>query len=89
MVVFGQGGCISAKWLYLGKSGCIPAIVVVFKLKCLYSNKVVLPGQNGCIWAKMVVFGQKFLFSDKGGCIRAVWLYSCKSDCIPAKFVVF
>ena len=43
MVVFGQGGCILAevvvlgkKWLYSGKSGCIRAKMVVFGLsKCI------------------------------------------------------
>ena len=41
--LFGQSGCIRAKWLYSGKSGCIRAKVVVF-------------GQNSCILAKMFVF---------------------------------
>ena len=45
MVVFGQSGCIRAKWLYsvnwlhLGKTGCIPA-------KWLYSDKVVVVEQK-------------------------------------------
>ena len=52
MVVFGQSGCIRAKevvfgqkWLYSGKSGCIPVKVVVF-------------GINGSFRAKVVVFVQ-------------------------------
>ena len=50
MVVFGQkwlysgrSGCIPAKWLYLGKSGCYRSTVVVFGIK------VVVFGQIGCI----------------------------------------
>ena len=41
-VVFGQ------KWLYSGKSGCIPAKVVVIGQKWLYSGKEVVFGQSGC-----------------------------------------
>ena len=43
MVVFGQTGCIWARWLYLGKSGCYRVKVVVFGIK------VVVFGQIGCI----------------------------------------
>ena len=46
------------KWLYLGKSGCIRAKVVVFL-------------QSHCNAIKVVVFGQKWLYSGKSGCIRA------------------
>ena len=45
VVVLGQCGCIRAKWLYSGKSGCIPA-------KWLYLEKVVVFGQIGCIRAR-------------------------------------
>ena len=62
MVVFGQ------KWLYSGRSGCIPAI-------WFYSGKVVVFGQNGCIWARVVVIGQQLLYIKvvvfgQIGCIR-------------------
>ena len=42
VVVFGKSCCIPAKWLYLAKSGCIGAIVVVFGHKLLYFGKVVV-----------------------------------------------
>ena len=71
-MVFGQ------KWLYLDKSSCIRAKVVVFgqkwffhsgksgcnRAKLLYLAKLVVFGQNGCIPEKVVVFGQS-------GCIRS------------------
>ena len=44
-----QNGCIwateMAKWLYLGKIGCIWSKLVVFRQKWLYLGKF-----NGCIW---------------------------------------
>ena len=40
MVVFGQSGCIRAKWLYSGKSGFIRAKLVVF-------GKLVVLGKTG------------------------------------------
>ena len=46
VVVFGQSGCIRAKWLYSGKSDCIMARVDVL-------------GRSGFNRAKVVVFGQK------------------------------
>ena len=52
VVIFGQ------KWLYLGKSDCIPAKVVVLEQKWLYSGKLVL-------------FGQKWLLLGKIGSILA------------------
>ena len=54
-VVFGQSGCVHAKWFYSGK-------VVVFGQNWLYSVK------NSCIRAsllyagKVIVFGQKLLY---------------------------
>ena len=45
VVVFGQIGCIRAKWWY-------SVMVVVFGQKWLYS------GKYGCIRANIVVFGQ-------------------------------
>ena len=50
MVVFGQDGCIGAKWLYSRKSVCNWA-------------KVIYSGKSGCIQAKVVVFGQKWFYS--------------------------
>ena len=53
--VFGQSGCVHAKWFYLGR-------VVVFGQNWLYSVK------SGCIRAsllyagKVIVFGQKLLY---------------------------
>ena len=56
VIVFGRGGCIRAKWLYLDKSGCIRVTVIVKRQKLLYSVKV-------------VEFGQKWFYSEKSGCI--------------------
>ena len=45
VVVFGQGGCIRARWLYSGKvvvfgqSGCVREKVVVIGQEWLYSEK--------------------------------------------------
>ena len=83
IVVFGQkwlfsciSGCIWAKRLYSGKSGCIResgctrANDVLFRqsgyilTKLLFSGKVLLSAKSGCIPTKKVVFGQS-------GCIRA------------------
>ena len=75
MVLFAQ------KWLYLGKSGCNLAKVVVF-------------GQNDCIPAnwlfsvKVVVFGKVIIFGKKC-CIRAKKVVFGQSGCILAKVVVF
>ena len=58
VVVIVQSGFFRAKWLYLGKSGCILA-------KCLLSCKVVVFVHGGCNRAKclrlgnVVVFGQR------------------------------
>ena len=65
LVVFGQRGGIRAWWLYLGKSDCIGANMVVLGQIWLYS------GKYGCIREKVVVFRQH-------GCIRPKWLYSGK-----------
>ena len=40
--LFGQGVCIRAKEVVFGQSGCIPAEVVLFEQKRLYS------GRSGC-----------------------------------------
>ena len=71
MVVFGEGGCILAnvvvigkKLLYSGKSGCNRANWLCslksacIRAKWLYSGKV-------------VDLGQKWLCSGKSGCVRA------------------
>ena len=60
----GKTGCNRAKWLYSCR-GCIRAKVVVFGLKWLFLDKVVVFEQSGCIWAKVVVFGQKWMSSCK------------------------
>ena len=58
MVVFGQSGCIRAKW-------------VVIEQKWLFSGKLLYSGKSGCIRAKvvlsgkLVVFGQKWLYSGQ------------------------
>ena len=54
--VFGQDGCIWAKWLYLGT-------LVVFGQSSSIRAKVVVLGQSGCIRAKVVVFGYNCLYS--------------------------
>ena len=57
--------------------------MVVFRQKLLHSGKVVLIGKIGCFRVKVVVFGverlysgKKMLYLDKGGCIRAKFLFS-------------
>ena len=92
-VVFGQGGCVRAKWLYshkvvaFGKSGCIWAYwlfsgKVFFRRRLLYLGKVVVIGQNR-------------LYSGKSGPNRTKWLNSDKIDifgqnsCNRATVVVF
>ena len=52
MVVFGQNGCIRAKWLYSGKNDCIRAKEAVF-------------GQGGCILAKWLLSGKVVVFGQK------------------------
>ena len=70
MVVFGQGGCIRAKWLYsskvvvFGQSGCIRVKMDVIWKSSFNQAKDIVCGQNEYIWAKVVAFGQS-------GCIRA------------------
>ena len=45
----------SVKWLYLGKSGCIRAKVVVFGQNWLFSGKLIVFRQSGCVRAKVSV----------------------------------
>ena len=71
VIVFGQSGCIRAKWLHSGKN-------VVFGQKWLYSGKVVVIGKSGrnlskllystkvvVFRAKVVVFLQKLFYLGK------------------------
>ena len=56
-VVFGQNGCIRARWFFwekvveFGQSGCVRVKVVVFGQKWLYW------GKSGCNWAKWLSSG--------------------------------
>ena len=83
IVVFGQGGCKRAKWLYSGKRCFNRAKVAIFG-HCGCLNKVVIFGQSGCIrvkWlysGKVVVFGQNRFYSVKSGPIGTKWLCSDK-----------
>ena len=61
VTVFGQSGCIGAKWLYSGKSCCIRPKVVGFVQNCCIRAKVVVFGQKLLDLCKIVVFGQKWL----------------------------
>ena len=69
MVLFGQSGCIRAKWLYSGKSCSILAKEVVFgqsdciRVRWLYSGKVSVLG-------KKCLYSGKWLYSDKVVVIR-------------------
>ena len=51
--------------------------MVVFKIKWLFSGKLVVFGHSGCIRAKVLDFWQKWLYCGcmvvcrKGGCIWA------------------
>ena len=56
MVVFGQSGCNSLKWLYSGRSVCIRDKSDCIRVKWLYL------GKNGCIRATVVVFGKRVVF---------------------------
>ena len=71
VVVFGQTGCIcrmsflsgklvvfGQNWLYLGKSGCIRAKVVVFRQGGFILAKVVIFLQSGCIQSKWLYLGK-------------------------------
>ena len=70
MVVFGKkwltsgnSGCTRAKLLYLDKSGCMRANVVVFRQKVfLFGQKLLYSGQSGCIRAKWLYSGNVVLF---------------------------
>ena len=46
--------------------------MVVFKIKWLFSGKLVVFGKSGSIRAKVLDF------SGKSGCIGDVWLYAVK-----------
>ena len=59
LVAFIQVGCIGARWLYSGKSGCI------WGKKLLYSTKGILFVQIGCIQAKWLYFGKNELIRAK------------------------
>ena len=95
MVVFRQSGCIWARWLYLGKSGCSRAKVVVLgqifafgQTGCLsgkavvFGHKRLYSGESVCIGVKVVVFGQKLLYSGKSGCIRKKLVLIRQIGCI-------
>ena len=87
VVVFGKVvvivicGCIPAKWLYSGKSGCTRAD--------LFSGKVVVIWQNRLNLGKVVVLGQEWLYSGKVVVLGQKLLYSGKTGCIRAKTVLF
>ena len=68
----GKSGEIRTIWIYLAKSGCIWAKVVVFGQKLFYS------GKSGCIRTKWLYLGESV-------CISAEWLYLGKSICILKK----
>ena len=58
VVVFGQGDCIRAKWLYLDNNGCIWA-------NWLYWVKLILFGKKCCILGNFSFFGPNRLYSEK------------------------
>ena len=64
-----KNGCIRAKVVVFGQSGCVLEKAAVFEKKWLYSGKSgcirAVIRQNGCIRAVVVVFGQKCVFSGK------------------------
>ena len=71
MVVFGQGGCKRARWLYLGKMVVFGHFFSLFGQKRLCSGIVVVFEQSGYI-------REKWLFSGKSGSIWAKRFYSGK-----------
>ena len=74
VVVFWQGVCYLAKWLYSGKvdvigqCGCNRASICI-RAKWLYSGNVVVFRQSGCTLAKWMYSG-KIARLGKNGCIR-------------------
>ena len=74
--------------MYLGKSGCIRAKVVVF-------GKVNVVGQKWLYSGKLVLFGQKVVLFGQSGGIPIEWLFSGnvvlfgQSGCIRENEVVF
>ena len=75
MVVFGQGSCILANWLFSCKSGCI-------RESCCFR-------QSGCIRLKVVLFGENLLYSGKCSCIRSKVNVFGQSGIFWSKVVVF
>ena len=93
-------GCIRAKVVYSGKSGCTPESGCILA-KWLYSGKLAVFGQKRLYSSKTGFIRTKWKCSGKSGCIRARWLYSGKlvvfgekwlytgkGGCIRAKVVV-
>ena len=64
MVVFGQGGCIRAKWFYSGKVVVFGQNLFLIGQSCCIRSKWLYSGKCGCLRAK-------FLYSGKSGFIRA------------------
>ena len=62
VVLFWLSCCIGEHWLYLAKSGCIGAKMVVFGQQLLYSV------ESGCIPEKVVVYGEMWLYLGKSVC---------------------
>ena len=57
VVVFGQVGCIRAKWLYSGKSAQFLAKVVVLGMYGCMQKRWLYMGKSCCIRLKVIVVG--------------------------------
>ena len=55
----------SGRRLYLGKSCCIRAKMVVFGQNLLYLGKMVVLGKSGCILSKWLYSGKVVIFGEK------------------------
>ena len=72
-----------------GQSGCIPAKVVVFGQKWLYSIKGFVFGKSGCILARWFSLGNSCCIRAKVGVFGQKWLYSGKVVVFWGKVVIF
>ena len=69
MALFGQSGCIWAKWFcsckvgIFGQVGCIrEKVVVIGQNLVVFGQKRMYSDKSGCNWAKVVVFGEMRIF---------------------------
>ena len=54
--IWAKGGCISAKWFYLGKIVLLAKIGSSWAKVVLFGQELLVIGRNGSLWAKEVIF---------------------------------